>query len=382
MDRRSFAKTALGALAGGVVASTAEAKASAPKASNRIDLNAEVANDLADEQIRAIQMKRGYRHQGKKGANGKHPLEGKCTSFLLFADVHLVTKHLQVIRDFYNAHKKYIDDTIHLGDTVGAYYPGSFDMWKEFPNALNVIGNHDVYSLKAGSKTDYWKENSWLTDVEKFETYFKPYISTWNAVFPPNAEAEGKCYWYKDYNNHIRVIGIDCMRSKDPKQHEWFSSTLEDALAKKLKIVVATHVSPTVEAKDTVLCNFTSLDYPSTGNNLGNDFLPMLDAFIDAGGEFVSWICGHDHHDIIGYASKAKNKQLVVILECATDFNWWTDANHVRDTETAGCWTLFAIESITNVIKLTRFGNNYDHYLRHKGTLCYDYKNHKIISQY
>ena len=388
MDRRKFAKTALGAIAGGALASTANAKPEQVEAVKPTDkpreLNPKLQNDLAQEQIKVIQSKRGYRHQGKKGANGKTPLEGKCTSLLLFADVHLVYEHLAVIRDFYNTHKKYIDDAVHLGDTVGNYLIPPFDFWDVFPNALNIIGNHDTDTGE--------KQRAVLSDRDKYDTYFKKYISSWNVVQPENAEAEGKCYWYKDYNNDVRLIGIDCMRASwgtnkpteaEKKQIDWFKATLADALEKKLQVVVATHVPPTMKTENLIECNFTSLDYRGIGSGLLLDkFVFALDDFITKGGSFVAWICGHQHHDLIGFATNAKQKQLVFILECATDFNWWTDANHVRGTETAGCWTMFAIESLTNVIKLTRFGNNYDHYLRHKGTLCYDYKNHKIINQF
>ena len=388
MDRRKFAKTAFTAIAGGALASTANAKpeqVEAVKPTNKPrELNPNLQNDLAGEQIRVIQSKRGYRHQGKKGANGKYPLEGKCTSLLVFADVHLVYEHLAVIRDFYNSHKKFIDDPVHLGDTVGDFLIPPFDFWDVFPNALNVIGNHDTDTGRT--------QRAVLSDRDKYDTYFKKYINSWNVVQPENAEAEGKCYWYKDYNNDVRLIGIDCMRSspgtKKPnevqqKQIDWFKATLADAIEKKLRVVVATHVAPTIKTENLVECNFTSLDYRGTGSgNMLDKFVFALDDFITNGGTFVSWICGHDHHDLIGYASNAKQKQLVLLFECATNFDWWTDADHEFNTETSGCWTIFSIESLTNVIKLTRFGNNYDHYLRHKGTLCYDYKNHKIISQF
>ena len=390
MDRRKFAKTALGAIAGGALISKANASPKQVEAVKPTDkpreLNPKLQNDLAQEQIKVIQSKRGYRHQGKKGANGKNPLEGKCTSLLLFADVHLVYEHLAVIRDFYNTHKKYIDDAVHLGDTVGDFLMPPFDFWDVFPNALNVIGNHDTDTGRT--------QRAVLSDRDKYDTYFKKYISSWNVVQPENAEAEGKCYWYKDYNNDVRLIGVDCMRiakiswsskndeESQKKQMQWFKETLADAREKNLRVVVATHISPTVKEKDIVKCNFSTLDYSSSVDGVCNKFLPAIDEFIEAGGTFVSWICGHDHHDLVGYASNAKHKQLVFIFECATDFSWWTDANHVKNTETAGCWTLFAVESITNYVKLVRFGNNFDHYMRHKETLCYDFKNHKIISQY
>ena len=386
MDRRKFAKTALGAIAGGVIASNVSAKPEQVEAvkpqQQPLELNPDLTNNLADEQIRVIQAKRGYRHQGKKAPDGKGPLVGKCTSLLVFADVHLVYKHLAVIRDFHKTHKKYLDDALHLGDTVGNSLDPNhpFDFWDVFPDSLNVIGNHDcVYYEKIDGKYKYRH----VGEKTKYETYLKKYVKSWNIVQPADAEEKSKCYWYKDYNNDIRLVGIDCMCPNNKEQLDWFAKTLEDAKNKKLRVVVATHIPPTVVEKDIVKCNFSSLDYDSSsdGRQLAK-FLAIIDAFIESGGDFVCWLAGHNHRDSIGYASFAKQKQLVIIFECATDFMWWTDANHVYNTETAGCWTIIAFESLTNNIKLSRFGNNFDHYMRHKGTLCYNYKDHKLVSQY
>ena len=225
MDRRKFAKTALGAVAGGIIATNANARPEEVEAvkpqKTPLELNPNTPNNLADEQIRVIQAKRGYRHQGRKGADGK-PLTGKCTSLLVFADVHLVYKHLAVIRDFYNTHKKYFDDALHLGDTVGnsldKRHP--FDFWDVFPNSLNVIGNHDcVFYEKVDGKYKYFP----IGEKLKYETYFKKYVDSWKVVQPENAEAENKCYWYKDYNKDFRVVGIDCMRPNDKGQLDGFA---------------------------------------------------------------------------------------------------------------------------------------------------------------
>ncbi len=362
MDRRFFTKATLGLVAGGmVVASNADAQTKSKKKVATEYVN--VDSDIANEQIKVIQSKRFYKNQGTK-------VEGKCTSLLFFADVHLVTPHLKQIRDFYNKYKKYIDDSVHLGDTVGDYIMGKFTFWDDFPNALNIIGNHDTdkgVNLRRA-----------MTDREKYDTYFKRFIDSWKVTQPENADAEGKCYWYKDYNQDVRLIGIDCMRIND-SQYKWFVETLDDAAKKNLKVLVATHVPPNCDKS--IDCNFTSLDYPApyNGQTKGTDkLLASIDAFIEKGGTFVSWICGHNHHDSVFYA-KSKQKQLVLILECATDFSWWTDAVHVPKTATATCWEIISVESVSNVIKIARFGNNYDHYMRRKDTFCYDFKNHKLI---
>lgn len=368
MDRRFFTKATLGLIAGSMASQPIIAT---PKTNDNIKGQKSESpiipqNDEAEEQIKVIQSKRFYKHQGKN-------IEGKCTSLLFFADVHLVPAHLIKIRDFFNKHKKYIDDTIHLGDSVGDFYTGEFTLWDNFPKALNVIGNHDTDAGK--------NRRCALTDNQKYDIYFKKYISGWKVKQPENAESEGKCYWYKDYNKDLRVIGIDCMRLNDA-QYKWFAETLDGAAKKNLKVIIVTHIPP--HCNKAIECNFTSLDYlPSFKSNSDyySKLISAVDAFISNGGTFVSWICGHNHHDSIMYTGTEKNKQLVIVMECATDFSWWTDAVHIPNTATETCWEIISVESISNVIKIARFGNNYDHYLRHKGTFCYDFKNHKVISQ-
>ena len=369
MDRRLFGKIALGFTAfASVIKSAFGQQKKRPRRRNRDvskDIDPKLANfapDTAQEQMKVIQAKRFLR----KGRGE----EGVCTSLLFFADIHLVTEHSTKIRAFYEKYQKFIDDPIHLGDTVGAIFREPFTTWDAFPRALNVIGNHDVYLKKMG--------NADMSDKCKYDTYFKKYNKAWGVVLPENAEEEGKCYWHKDYNGNVRVIGIDCMRL-DATQLAWFKKLLAEAVEKKLKVLIATHIPPNC---DKVLeCNFSSLDNPAWTTKLAGskDFVKAVDEFISAGGTFVCWMCGHLHHDSIMYASDSKNKQLVITMECATQFSDHTDAQHIRETATETCWQLVAIESESDVLKIARFGNCYDHYLRRKDTFCYDLKNHKII---
>ncbi len=366
MDRRIFTKTAFASVAG-IVASGSTSVA-APKKHIKQKFENVQCSDEAEEQIKVIQSRRYYKNQRAK-------VQGKCASLLFFADVHLVSKHLRKIAMFYRKHKKFIDDPIHLGDSVGDMFLGNFsEFWNDFPEALNIIGNHDCYiDKKRPRRTE-------MSDIDKFKNYFAPYIDGWRVVQPSNAQANGKCYWHKDYQGFLRVIGVDCMRMADNQQFDWFIKNLADAKAKNLMVLIATHIPP--NSKEVLECNFNSLDYaPHDGGIACARYISAVDSFISDGGMFVAWIAGHDHCDKMMYARGSKNKQLVVVMECATDFSWWTDAVHVQNTATETCWEIISVESHTNVLKIARFGNNYDHYLRHKGTLCYDFKNHKLISQ-
>lgn len=373
MNRRFFGISTLGLLFAGLFSNKADAKNQNRKTSSTF------LPDDADEEIKVIQSKRPYRHQKKK-------IDGVCTSLLFFADVHLAEANIKKIAAFYSKHKKYIDDAVHLGDSVGNINKGDFRLWENFPEALNIIGNHDTYASLKPRKI--------LSDKEKYSLFFERYVGEWKVGQPNNAKSDGKCYWHKDYQNHLRVVGLDCMRPNEA-QLDWFEKLLEDARKKNLKILVATHIPP--ECGSVLECNFSSLDYVFKNDSKNRDdffknstegkdknyrkFVSAVDGFVSAGGTFVCWICGHLHHDQIMFVKDTKHKQLLIALECATNYNLWTDANHADGTNTETCWEIVSIESVSNVVKIARFGNNYDHYLRHKGTFCYDFKNHKLISQ-
>ncbi|MBQ6534078.1 MAG: metallophosphoesterase [Opitutales bacterium] len=393
MDRRSFAKTTIAlAAAGSAVSACSEEpapKAPAPKTPEydpkmKLPLDDPTSwngdSDEAQEQIKVIQSKRDYRNQHKREVR-------KCTSILFFADVHLIRANLSKIRRFYEKYKMHLDDAVHLGDAVGSFFRGSFTLWDSFPTALNIIGNHETYLndnyLKKKAGKPKFKT---MPDRDKYDNYFKKYVGSWGVRQPENAEAEGKCYWLKDYSGHVRIIGVDCMRLDSDAQFEWFKSALGEAAEKNLTVAIATHVPPDAELD--IPSNFTSLDYhvPYKSGTCGigqyKRYLGAVDDFIGAGGNFAAWICGHTHTDMLLYAAGTKRKQFVLVMECATNFSDWTDAQHIRNTASETCWEVVSIEEKTNVIKVARFGNNFDHYLRHKGAFCYDFKNHKLISQY
>ena len=379
MDRRLFSKITLGALAGSV------AHAQTYDKDGYINLNQEsskakskllgLPSDEAEEEIKVIQSKREYLNPAKKGLDGKAPRRGVCTSLLFFADVHLAKNNLIKVKDFYEKYSNYIDDVIHLGDSVGAYLKPPFSFWNYFSNALNIIGEHDTFAAARGDVI--------LSERSKYDNYFRPYVKQWQVVQPKNAEAEAKCYWHKDYKNNIRIIAIDCFTPTKP-QLAWFEDTLKDAIEKNINVAVISHIPPA--SSDFVDCNFTSIDYTkdikqyeSNEANLSK-FVNAVDNFIDNGGGFVSWICGHYHHDLVMFA-KSKNKQLVIAMECASTNDKSTDANHEKSTETSGAWEIISVESLTSLIKIARFGNNYDHQMRHKGTFSYNFKTHNIITQ-
>lgn len=240
------------------------------------------------------------------------------------ADIHNGVYCLENFMEFVLKYKKYINDSIVLGDIAGTDWKqyDNLDDVTGYRNVLKVLGNHDnirysvtftvtgvtvspsigaVYKESSHTHTvaevnivngegtikcimnDY-DVNSTGTlikiegegddtitftafsfesaPVEKcFERYFSN-IENWGVHYETN-----KCYYYKDYElANIRLIVLDCIHITN-EQKEWLQYILmgngnsESALALGLHVVIAQHI-PIGAYSDKTLwdCNFTSYD--------------------------------------------------------------------------------------------------------------------------
>lgn len=322
-------------------------------------------NDKVNNNSLAIQSNRPYK-------NSYQSQEGKVVSLLWFSDIHQDDDNIAKIKAKSLDIAAYIDDVIHTGDTAGAVYSEyGANMWERCGVGafLNVIGNHDVYISNDGQLPH-------LSKTETYNAYFKRWISQWNVQQPAGAETDGLSYYYKDYQSYLRLIVLDCMHY-DTDQDNWLASTLADALTNNLVVVIAVHSAPSCDTD--VDTHFTSLDYPNIGENIPTGAESTVSTFINNGGDFVCWISGDNHWDAMGHTASG---QLVLRIECAVCDATWVDAARVRGTQTENCYNLISFESETNCVKLVRFGNEYDHYLRHKGCLCYNWKTKTKITEF
>ncbi len=69
----------------------------------------------------------------------------------------------------------------------------------------------------------------------------------------------------------------------------------------------------------------------------------------------------------------------IYAVECAASYVEWCDANHARGAKTYDCLNVVSIDTSISTLKLVRIGNNRDHHLRKKDTLCYNYRDGNII---
>lgn len=305
-----------------------------------------------------------------------------CTLSIM-TDIHGYQKNLKRYIDFTKEYKLYVDDMLCLGDMVSTTWEDSMDFWSNTEGSEKImmtIGNHDTNAV--GSDSDHWYH---YAGREAYIRYFKPYISNWNVNQPDNAEANGYCWYYKDYNTaKVRLIVLDCMymlKDTEKAQLQWFTGVLTDAKEKGLSVVAAKHY-PFSVVQDKDKNTFNSLDSNSYDGNSKSgmkDFLDAIETYISSGGEFICWLNGDSHYDFQGLITDYPN-QYAIAFENASCNSQWNDSVRIEGTKSQDSFNFVTFDTNTKLIKVVRVGNNSDRYLRHKNYICYDYKNKKIIT--
>lgn len=295
-------------------------------------------------------------------------------TLLHFSDLHGRANRLQTVLDFYtNNQEKYaIQDALLTGDIVYQKYSNGmewFDAVEDSENILLAIGNHD-----ATEGPDYEKNDH--TQAELWSQYFSSRISNWDVEYD-----SGNTYYYKDYRSSgIRLIVLNSMlESLDvTAQNTWLETVLNDALTSELAVVIACHYRCNSSIK--LSTNFT--DYNKVLNNyprysLSAETMAIVQNFIDNGGEFVCYLCGHMHTDVISYNETYSGQIFVAV----TDAYGWTNYDSDLDrSHSPDAFNLFFVDRSNHCFKLIRIGANCDPYLRERNSITVDYTNKNIIS--
>lgn len=326
------------------------------------------------------QLKRKTRISGS--AFGTEPL---C--LLHFSDIHGDHACLKNIIEFKEHYSEFIDDIIHTGDMVNYTSEDGILFWDAdgVENILNVIGNHDTRAVVDGTA-------SWTAlDMEtSYTTYFAPYISNWGVTNSP-----GLTYYYKDYaDQKVRLIVLDIMH-QTAEQLSWFVSTLNDARSNNLHVICAVHSRAhwTLESYDTTwddkinapsyqagysdTSNYSGPNYPS---NLADGYASAVDDFIEAGGYFICWMHGHTHFKMFAKLPTHTDQLNVAVANAggssfANTYVWEREIF----TKTMDDFNLLAIDTTAKILRIYKVGVDRDRYMRHVGSISYDYENRQLI---
>ena len=305
-------------------------------------------------------------------------------SLIHFSDLHSDNANLLRIKTFADKYADKIDCVIQTGDLIGGTFSdGMPTAYAQTTGFLNVIGNHDSMN-REGTPPDH----TWVVVDQKsvYDLVIAPYVSGWGVVQPANAATNGYCYYYKEFAaNKVRLIVLDCLHW-DATQLSWLTSVLADAKANSLHVLIAVHYVPFVLTQVTTGNPFTSID---VGGNVGvtepnlSQAADAVKDFIDGGGDFVCWICGHVHQDQwgVGRSDLGWSNQLVISIATASvaPANNYSEMARANGNKTQDCFNIMGIDVTSKTIKLMRIGADYDRYMRHKNTLSWNYGTGTLI---
>ncbi len=316
---------------------------------------------------------------------------------LWFSDLHQDATRLKRIMTFYTKYKEFFDGIIHTGDAVESSWEDGFDFWNECgaQEVLNLCGNHDTWT-NGESGVKAW-QGAGYSAKQGFERYIKPYLEMWKVTNNP----ENTMYWYKDFeDSKIRLIALDNYHNKEKvvltngaasdtypngdipdkgEQFDWLKGVLVDAKTKGYSVICACH-NPSNEY-DRIECSFMTLD-PQTAGGLPSEWIDAVEDFITDGGEFIVWLCGHNHQDWFCHI-KDHPKQLLITVDTARgtrdNGKEWSNSTKPDNTVAEDCFNLISFEPYKGYIRIYRIGIDYDRHMRHIGQLVYDYRNQKLI---
>ena len=299
-------------------------------------------------------------------------------SFIFYSDIHSNPMGIDGVEGFIEKYGDYADDVLNGGDSARYDFDGDTAnvnyLSSKLPSvSLTAIGNHDRAQMTDSGYN--WQAH---TSKEVYDKWIAPFVSGWDVVQPESASTEGYNYFYKDYKGIIRLIVLDCM-CWDNVQLAWLESTLSDAKTEGLAVIVMTHWCNADFTGDRS-CDWTDLDRTDSTDPQKDIFITdaacdAIDDFISGGGEFVCWLTGHLHRDRIGILTDYPN-QLVYVAN-----NAGIKTTGANDRGAFYSVTFITIDPTSKMLKLARYGCNYDAYLRPKHTLCYNYETKALVSQ-
>lgn len=290
---------------------------------------------------------------------GYEPLQ-----FVHFSDLHGMLELWNRVMEFINHYSDYIAFGLHTGDYCCQSQEQFHDCYKEgipcVRPILNCVGNHDTVDQ---AKNLLSKQSTW-------EKLFN-HTCDWDVEFMdiPNSTS-----YHKDFpHSNIRLIVLDLYYDTE-LQRPIFRQLLEDARQKGLCVITAMHtLSATIgERLDVPFQTITP--YRGAAPDIFDD---LIVEFKENGGTHICNLCGDWHTDWFCYTQSGT---LTIAVESATDYAGWCDGLRVRGTRTYDSFNVVSVDTSLGLIKLVRIGNQSDYYLRSKKTLCYDYKNKKVIS--
>lgn len=292
-------------------------------------------------------------------------------SLIHFSDPHGGKTNVTRLLQMRNALGTLIDDIICTGDMVTNKYADGYSWWDEIDGSetiLTCIGNHDV------SNGEVYTEYG-ITREQAYNTYFAPYIGSWNVT-----HSGSLTYWYKDYaDKKIRLIALDYLLSGDEAaaQNTWLQNALADAKSNDYTVVIAQHCQ--LSSFQKINSNFTMID-PKTPYQYPTIYQESVQAYMNNGGKFACYIAGHTHWDMLCINPDYPN-QICITVTCTAQTGRDNDQIRETGTKSQDAANVITIDTTNQTVKLIRIGADKDNYLRGRNRLVFSYADKTIISE-
>lgn len=332
---------------------------------------------------------------------------------LWFSDLHGNIDNLKRIIEWKNKYSSYIDDILNTGDTITdnlSTYNTDFTKYLAAggDKILIALGNHDVCAKDYANIYKGWSGVS----SETPKTIYNKFIGKLNIsgiVKPSNAEIDGKNYYYKDYNglgiskSAIRLIVLDSTINKQAiinstsgastlsaeqyqqNQETWFRTVLNNAKEKGFSVICAHHFNAkaTEFTSDSGFVNRVNKLNPIEAEKTPGTWLDKVDSFINSGGDFICWICGHTHQDYLSIIDDHPNQiQITITSSYTKQANAEnTEPARIDGTKTQDAFNLISFDTYYKRIRLLRIGSNFDNFGHKLDMICIDYKNKKYFNK-
>lgn len=309
---------------------------------------------------------------------------GECDAkFMFMTDIHGDASRLKdAIRRYKEWGNSYISAVLNGGDTVYQKLPDGLDWYYDQIDTLDIpvlptVGNHDAWSALSVLEND---------PVVVYDAIVAPIVSGSGIVQPANAATSGYNYYYKDFNNTVRLIVVDCMYW-NATQLSWLENVLADAKTNNLHVLIMTHAPFPWADMETVDCSWSkarmfagysqaALSDPTRTNIQAAQ---AVKNFIDAGGMFICWLTGHQHGDDVHILPNYGNQFVITLGSFAQRASMLQKSDIVTDYN-YNCLTYITIDTFLNTIKLMRVGADIDMYGVLHNMLAIKYDENKIIA--
>ena len=299
---------------------------------------------------------------------------------LQFSDLHGDAVNLQRVVDYVDTCSVRIDDAIHCGDAVSCYWDevNPWDVVRGARSIINVVGNHDCWKGHlGGAQTDHPYDASIADAYDKImvgRNRRRPFIRDWGVV----QDGQASTWFHKDYDG-LRVVFLDALHYTR-EQDAWLGRVLDDALSLGLTVVAVSHYQPQL-GLEKLDCGFSSRledcgPVPDPGSSqmerLPDAAYEAVDAFLDRGGQFACWLCGHTHLDMIGFAT-GHPRQFVITVDKAGEKDQYMQEDRTRGTAFQDSFNIISLDGAAGWLSVRRVGCNVSEDGRQKTGFSYNW---------